>query len=358
MVVIGKIKISREIKKRLLPPVYEPIVKGPTFTPVVEAPLYSHAPPTLMPGGGGGAGGPPGAKAVHVVLSESVTVGGGSVNRTVTLGPGVGPTSYTSLSYTFSSYTIAGVSATKTLVETVDITEPLSVQRAKTRVLFDVVPDNSESSETVNIQTTKARALAETDAIAELLTLETTIAKSLIETDAISEAVAIQHEKRRVLAAEDVGIEDILERARPTILAPLEDTEIITDAVAITVTYATGTHVTKSLTETETIADAVTAVKAKTRALEAETITVLESLTKETTTQFVSFTATSFTTISFTTEGEARRVERAIVETEEISDAVRIQTSKNRGLTEIVHIIDTQANSNNISLDESTLLGL
>jgi hypothetical protein len=337
MVVIGKIKISREIKKRLLPPVYEPVVKGPTFTPVVEAPLFSHAPPTLMQGGGG-APGAPGGKAVHVVINEAVTVGAGSVARTVTLGT-VG-ISYTSTSFTLDSFTVVVGVITKALSETVTITEPLSVTRSKTRVLFEEVPDNSESSDTVTIETTKVRAISETVDITESVEqrVATKISKQIADTVDIIEAATTYKAANRALATETVEESDDVGFVSPTLLRTLSETEEISDSVAIEITYASG-HIFRELIENTTVSDSASVRVTKVRALATETIATAEIVSRETTTLFVSYMTTSFTSLSYTATETVRRVEKLLLESEEISDTVRIETTKARGLVETVDIV-------------------
>lgn len=335
MVSIGKIRIRRIIDHHLLPPTYEAVVKGPAFGAQVSQPILKHPLiSTVLPGSGGGVS--VSHKSVAVFITQNVAVSD-SVNRVVT--PGVLGISYTQTSFTFESYTVAGTALAKSLTENISITEPLSVQRSKTRVLFDEVPDNSESSETTTIERGKTRALAETTTITESLTVETGIQKTLIESPAISDSVAIQVQKRRALPAEDVGIEDIITRVRPTIDLALAETETITDSVNITVIKATGTHVTKGLTENVVIAENAVFQSAITRALATELVPVTETVEKTVTVLYVSYSNLSYTSLSYSATDTTRRLEKTIIETEEESHTVRISTTKNRGLTETTVIV-------------------
>jgi hypothetical protein len=335
MVVIGKIKISREIKKRLLPPVYEPVVKGRTFTPVLEAPIFSHAPPTLMQGGSG-AGGGAGVGGRNIVrsLTENVTIGGGSVNRVVSPGAALG-VSYSQTSFTFTSYTIVGgVAAVKTLTESITITEPLAVTRSKSRVIGD--SDVSESSEVVIEQRTKTRGLTETVDITDAISEHPATAKKklLAETVDITEDAARVKDRKIALDTETVEQSDDVVYERPGLTITLVETEEITDAVVFEITYASG-HIPKDITENVAVSELVTAVVAKARAL-VETDPISDNVIRTVTITLTSYTDTSFTQDSYTV---IVRNEFGLIETEEISDTVRIALTKNRGLTETVDIV-------------------
>ena len=98
------------------------------------------------------------------------------------------------------SYTlVAGAARTKTLTENISITEPLAVQRVKTRRIFEDSPQLTELSATLTIERTKARALAQTNLIGETLTVipQTKISQTLTETNDITETVTTLKEVKR-----------------------------------------------------------------------------------------------------------------------------------------------------------------
>ena len=152
---IGNIVVKRITQHRLLPPVYEPIVKHAVLQVVTELQRIHHALPSLI---GAGGQSPKPHKEVFKTISQSVTVAPGTVNRIKTAG--VVGHSYTQASFTFDSYTlVAGAAISKTLTENISITEPLAVQRIKTRRIFEDAPELTELSSTLSIERTKARPL-------------------------------------------------------------------------------------------------------------------------------------------------------------------------------------------------------
>ena len=123
---IGNIVVKRITEHRLLPPVYEPVVKGPTFTLEQSQPVPHLVVPSLI--GAGGESPKPHKEAIKFI-TQNVIVGPGTVNRVKV--SGIVGISYTQTSFTFTSYTIAGIAVTKALSDTTTITEPLSVRRIK-----------------------------------------------------------------------------------------------------------------------------------------------------------------------------------------------------------------------------------
>jgi hypothetical protein len=328
MVSIGKIVVKREIKRHLIPPAYEPMVRGPSLA-VEQVPTIVHqAPPSLMAAGGSSIH----FKQVVQGLTQNVTI---SENVARVKTPGVTGISYTQTSFTFTSYTITGVAVTKSLSDTITITEPLAVQRAKTRVIAD--SDLTEASETLDIVRTKTRALAETETVSDAVVKspETRAAKTLAESITISEGVTTVKESKRsrtetISESGDVAI------TLPGFRALLTEDVTISDSVIREITYAAG-HNARELIETVTVSEGVTATTAKKRAF-TESVPVSENLVRVVTIAITSFMDDSFTSISYTIFTEAR-IERALVETEEESHTVRIILTKARGITENVTII-------------------
>jgi hypothetical protein len=348
---IGNIVVKRIIERKLLPPVSIPIIKGPTF-PVLIAPEIVRPPLSIILPGGKGA---EGRKEVWRGITQTVIVGAGSVTKIKV--SGVVGVSYTQLSYTSLSYTLIGVQVTKTLSDTLTITEPLAVQRVKGRSIFEDSPELTELSFTLDIARTKARALTQTNLITDLLNAVVTTGafKELTETVTVSDSVTARTTKTRALATQTVPISESL------IILLAEETESytgdsftnasyvvgisarksLTETVAISdllegeVTYAVGVHETRALTENVSISEAVVATITKAR-LVSETVPVTENLTK-----LSSVTRTSFSGLRFTNTGYTARVRnvKTLNETTEESHTVRIVLTKNRSLSESVTII-------------------
>jgi hypothetical protein len=104
---IGNIVVKRIIEHKLLPPVYEPIVKGPSVTLEQSQPVPHLVTPSLI---GAGGESPKAHKEVLKFISQTVALSE-SINRVKV--SGVVGISYTQTSFTFESYTIAGVALTK-----------------------------------------------------------------------------------------------------------------------------------------------------------------------------------------------------------------------------------------------------
>jgi hypothetical protein len=348
---IGNIVVKRIIEHRLLPPVAKPIVKGPTFPVVIAPEIVSPPYSVILPGGKGATGR---IKEVIKGITQSVIVAPGSVSRTKV--SGVVGISYTQTSFTFTSYTIAGIAVTKSLSDTLTISEPLAVQRVKGRSIFEDSPELTELSHTVDITRTKARTLAQTELITDLVqTVVTTGAfKELSETVTISDGVTAQTNKRRSVATQSVPVSESLvmllaETESYTGMSftnlsyvvgisarqSLTETVAITDLVEIEITYAVGAHKTRALTENVPITEGVAIQTTKAR-LVTETVPVDEDLSKVTTLTRTSFTGTGFTITGYT--ARVRNV-KTISELTEESHTVRMVLTKNRRLSESVTII-------------------
>ena len=321
---IGNIVVKRIIEHKLLPPVFEPILRGPALAVEQIADVARHM-VGLMPPGGKGAG--QRKESAHGI-SQTIVVSD-SVTKVKT--PGITGISFTQTSFTFTSYTITGVAVTKSLSDTLTISEPLTVQRSKTRVIAD--SDATETSETLDIVRTKTRALAETDVISEAVTgiPQTNVRQTLSETDAISESIATFKESKR-LQTETVSESGDVTLTLPGVIKTLSESVTISDGVVFEITHPGGTNITKTLDETTPISDTMDRQSGLLRAL-AQTITISENVVKLITTR-TSWTD-SYTLLSYST---AVRSVQALTETEEESHTVRITLTKNRGITESVTI--------------------
>jgi hypothetical protein len=297
-----------------------------------------------------GAGGqsPKAHKEVFKTISQTVSVGAGAVNRTITTG--VVGHSYTQASFTFDSYTlVAGAVRVKTLTENISITEPLAVQRVKKRRLFEDSPQLTELSHTVTIERTKARALTQTEIIDETLTVlpHTIVRQTLTETNDITESVTTVKEVKRS-RVETVGESGDVAITLPGVKLSLTETEEISDSVVRQITYAIG-HIANQLIEDVSISDAVIATITKTRAA-LETVPLADNLTGVVTTGITSYTYTSFTSQSYRIFTELRG-ERLLEETVGESHTVRTQMTKNRSVplqtTEIIDSITGERRSPN-----------
>lgn len=333
---IGNIVVKRISQHRLLPPVYEPIVKHAVQQVVTELQRIHHALPSLI---GAGGESPKPHKEVFRTISQTVAVGAGAVNRIITRG--VVGHSYTQTSFTFDSYTlVAGAARAKTLTENISITEPLAVQRVKTRRIFEDAPELTELSATLTIERTKARSLVQTDLIDETLTVlpHTIVRQTLTETNDITESVTTVKEVKRsrtdtVSESGDVTLE------LPGVKLSLIETEDISDSVVREITYAIG-HIANELVEDIAISDAVSPTITKTRAA-LETVPLADNLTGLLTTGITSYTFTSFTSTSYTIFTELRTV-KLLVETVDESHTLRIAKTKNRSVpTQTTDIIDS-----------------
>lgn len=322
---IGNIVVKRIIEHKLLPPVFEPIVRGPALAVQQIADVARHIVGLIPPGGKGAGQRKESAHGLsqNIVVSDSVT----RVRVQGTTG-----ISFTQTSFTALSYTLIGVAVTKTLSDTLTISEPLSVRRAKTRVIAD--SDATETSETLDIVKTKTRALVETANISENVTgiPQTHILQTLSETASITEGIATFKESKR-LQTETVSESGDVTLTLPGIVKTLSETVSISEGVVFEITHPGGTNITKTLNETTPISDAMDRQSGLIRAL-AQAITISENLVKLVTTR-TSWTD-SFTLTSYTT---AVRAEAALTETTEESHTVRIVMTKNRGLTESITII-------------------
>jgi hypothetical protein len=333
---IGNIVVKRISQHRLLPPVYEPIVKGLALKVEQVAEIVHHALPSLI---GAGGQSPKPHKEVFKTISQSVVVGAGAVNRIKT--SGVVGHSYTQASFTFESYTlVAGAARAKTLTENISITEPLAVQRVKTRRIFEDAPELTELSATLTIERTKARALSQTELIDETLTVlpHTAIRQTLSETNDITESVTTVKESKRS------RVETVSESGDVTITLPgvklsITETEEISDSVVRQITYAIG-HIANELIEDVSISDAVSPTITKTRAA-LGIVPLADNLTGLVTTGITSYTFTSFTSQSYRIFTELR-TEKILVQTVDESHTLRIAKTKNRSVpTQTTEIIDS-----------------
>ena len=80
---IGNIVVKRISQHRLLPPVYEPIVKHAVLQVVTEVQRIHHALPSLI---GAGGQSPKPHKEVFKFITQSVSIAPGAVNRIITRG--------------------------------------------------------------------------------------------------------------------------------------------------------------------------------------------------------------------------------------------------------------------------------
>lgn len=325
---IGNIVVKRVIGHKLIPPTSTPIVKGPAMA-VQVAPEIVTTPLSIILPGGKGAGQ---IKQSAHGISQTVVVSD-SVAR-VKVG-GITGISFTQTSFTALSYTLLGAEVTKSLGDTINITEPLNVQRSKTRVIAD--SDLTEASETLTLQLVKARTLAaETITIAESLTIDTPIFRDLIETETISDGVVAVKESKRTLLEND-ALDDNVAITLPGVRMTLTETVPILEDLDFEVTHPGGTNITKSLSDTTTISEADARVVTNTRTLATETVSISEDLIKTVRISSTSFTS-SFTDTSYAIYFESR-VEKALEELTEESHTVRMVLTKNRGLSETVTII-------------------
>jgi hypothetical protein len=327
---IGNIVVKREILHKLLPPVSAPIVKGPSMA-VQVAPEIVTSPLSMMPPGGKGGGR---IKEVHNAIFQSVAVSD-SVTRVKTIGL-VGK-SFTQARFTTTGYTVLGAAITKSLAtETITISEPLAVQRSKSRVLAD--SDLTEASESTTLQLAKARTLTtETITIGDNVTTQTPIFRDLIETETISDGVVVAVKESKRTLVENDALDDNVAITLPGIRMTLvEDVPILED-LDFEVTHPGGVNITKSLGDTTTIGEANARVVANKRTLATETVTISEDVIKTVRIQTTSFTD-SFTTTSYAIYFESR-VEKSLEELTEESHTVRMVLTKARGLSDTVTII-------------------
>jgi hypothetical protein len=329
---IGNIVVKRIIERKLLPPVSLPIIKGPTFPVVIAPEIVSPPQGIILPGGKGAAH----FKEVVQGISQNVIVGGGSVTRTKV--SGVVGVSYTQLSYTSMSYTLLGAQVTKSLSDTLTITEPLAVKRVKGRSIFEDAPELTELSSTLDIGRTKARALAQTEAITDLIEglVTTGVFKELSETVSVSDSVVAVKESKRTLVQSD-ALDDNVAIILPGVRMTLTETIAVLEDLDFELTHAGGVNITKSLSDSTTISDSQSRALTNVRTLATQTVSIGESLTKEITAK-VSFTS-SYTDISYTS---ATRPEKSLTEVVEESHTVRMALTKNRGVPTQTIIITEQ----------------
>jgi hypothetical protein len=315
---IGNIVVKRIIEHKLLPPVYEPIVKGPSVTLEQSQPVPHLVTPSLI---GAGGESPKAHKEVLKFISQTVALSE-SINRVKV--SGVVGISYTQTSFTFESYTIAGVAVTKSLSETITITEPLSVQRSKKRVVTD--SDASELSETLTAARRKARALTQSTGIAETLTIAAPTLRELIETQTVSDSVVAVKSSRRTLVQSE-ALDDNVAILLPGIRNVLVETVSILEALEAEVTHVGGLNITKSLSDTINISEAaITRRTAFYRAL-AQSIALGDSLVKLLLAR--RSYSRSFTLISYTSSA---RAEKSLSEFVGESHTLRMALTKNRNL--------------------------
>ena len=318
---IGKIVVRREIKRHLIPPAYEPIIKGPALVTETVPTIVHHAPPSFM-----GAGGKTFAhkESVHFI-TQTVAVSDSLVRIKTS---GIVGISYTQTSFTFESYTIAGVAVTKTLSQTITISEPLTVQRVKTRSLFEDSPELTQLSSTLSIKRTKTRPIPETQIISDtvLAQVSTQAAQVLTETNAITESVTKLKASRR-LQVETVSESGDVTMTLPGISRALSQTVSISDAVGFVVTHAGGINITKTLNDIININEAITRRLENYRTL-AQTIAITENLIRLIVTSRKSFSR-SFTLVSFTATG---RLEKILSESVGESHTLRMALRKARSV--------------------------
>jgi uncharacterized HAD superfamily protein len=297
---------------------------------VQVAPEIVTSPLSMMPPGGKGGGR---IKEVHNAIFQSVAVSD-SVTRVKTIGL-VGK-SFTQARFTTTGYTVLGAAITKSLAtETITISEPLAVQRSKSRVLAD--SDLTEASESTTLQLAKARTLAaETVTISDNVTTQTPIFRDLIETETISDGVVAVKSSMRTLLEND-ALDDNVAMTLPGIRMTLVETVPILEDLDFEVTHPGGVNITKSLGDTTTIGEANARVVANKRTLATETVTISEDVIKTVRIQTTSFTD-SFTTTSYAIYFESR-VEKSLEELTEESHTVRMVLTKARGLSDTVTII-------------------
>ena len=324
---IGNIVVKRIIERKLLPPVSKPIVKGPTFPLVIAPEIVSPPQGIILPGGKGAL--PGGIKSVIKGITQSVIVGAGSVTRTKV--SGVVGISYTQLSYTSLSYTLIGAQITKSLSQSITITEPLTVQRSKKRILSD--SDGTEMSESTTIQRVKTRALTETSTIQPGSVLAEKIRgarRELVETENISDTVIAVKESKRTLVQND-ALDDNVAIILPGIRMSLIENVPIVEDLDFEKTHAGAVNITKSLSDSTTISDSHVRRVTNVRSVAAETISITESVVKELAAH-VSFTS-SYTDLSYTS---ATRAEKSLTENVDESHTLRMALTKNRSITETV----------------------
>jgi hypothetical protein len=319
---IGNIVVKRIIEHKLLPPVYESVTKGPTFTLEQSQPVPHLVPPSLI---GAGGQSPKPHKEVFKFITQSVTVGAGTVNKVKV--SGIVGISYTQTSFTFVSYTIAGVAISKSLSQTITITEPLAVQRRKARRLSPEI-DLAELSHTLKVARTKTRAITQSTIISENLTaaVSTKTEKILTETNAITESLTRPKQSKRsqletVSESGDVSI------SLPGISRSLTQSISISDAVSFVVTHPGGINIAKTLSEIVNISDSIIRRLQNYRAL-TQIIVLADSVVKLIVTSRRSFSR-SFTLVSFTATA---RAEKSLFESIAESHTLRMALTKKRSV--------------------------
>jgi hypothetical protein len=318
---IGNIVVKRIIEHKLLPPVYEPVTKGPTFSLEQSQPVPHLVPPSLI---GAGGESPKPHKEVFKFITQSVTVGAGTVNRVKV--SGVVGISYTQTSFTFTSYTIAGIAVTKSLSQSITITEPLSVRRSKTRRLSPEI-DLAELSHTLQVARTKRRAIPQTQIISDTLTasVSTQTQQTLTETSIISESVTKIKASRR-LKTETVSESGDVSMLRPGIAKALSQTVSISDGVVFEVTHGAGINIVKTLSQTTNISESLARIVGLRRAL-AQAIAITENLI-----QLIITVRSYSNSFSLTSYTSSYRPRRTLTETVEESHTLRKVLTKKRSL--------------------------
>jgi hypothetical protein len=318
---IGNIVVKRIIEHKLLPPVYEPIVKGPTFSLQQSQPVPHLVAPSIV---GAGGESPKPHKEVFKFISQSVAVSAGTVSRVKV--SGVVGISYTQTSFTFTSYTIAGIAVIKTLSQTITITEPLSVRRSKTRRLSPEI-DLAELSHTLQVARTKKRAISETRVISETVTRSVTTQrqKTITEINTIAESVTKIKQSKR-LQVETVTESGSVAVSLPGISKTLTESISVSDALVFEVTRAGGINITKALSDTISISESITRRIAFRRTL-SQSIALAESLSKIILTR--RSYSRSFTLISYTS---VARPEKSLIEVTGESHTLRMALTKKRNV--------------------------
>ena len=325
---IGNIVVKRIIEHKLLPPVYEPITKGPTFALVQSQPVPHLVAPSLI---GAGGESPKPHREVFKFITQSVAVSAGTVNRIKV--SGVVGISYTQTSFTFTSYTIAGIAVTRALpTQSITITEPLSVKRAKSRRLAPEI-DLAELSHTMSVRRTKARAVPETVLSSETLTaaVSTQRQQTLTETVVLTESLIKLKQSKR-LQVETVSESGSVNRTLPGISRTLSQSVSISDGLTFEVTHAGGINITKTLSDTIDLNETITRRSTTARTV-LESIALADSVTKLILTR--RSYSRSFSLVSYSS---LARAEKSIIESVGESHTVRMTLTKKRSVTQSVII--------------------
>ena len=339
---IGNVVVKRVIKHKLLPPVYERIVKGPTHVLEQSQPIPHLVTPSII---GAGGESPKPHREVFKFITQSLAINDAVVKIKTS---GVVGISYTQTSFTFESYTISGNAVTKALAtQSTTITELLTVRKATKRLLIETAA--TQLSETTTIRRTKTRALAETRSISDSVSVAAPTLRTLVETQPLSDSVVAVKTKARALV-QTTATDDNVAMLLPGIRMNLIETIAILEDLQAEVTHAGGTNIFKSLSESITLSELIAKALRKYRSI-AETIALADNVIKLIVTTRKSFTS-SFTPISFTSTA---RAEKILTESVGESHTLRMALTKFRSvpiqsvsITESVNAIVTEGRAADI----------